>query len=65
MKPETFPEVAAESLAQKLAATYPALPIVLFANTLWKNVKLSHDQPTPRMKDVVLDFFLHISLEAL
>jgi hypothetical protein len=65
MRPETFPEVAAEFLAQTLAATYPALPTPLFATTLWKNAKLSHDQPTPRMKDVALDFFLHMSLEAL
>jgi hypothetical protein len=40
MRPKTFPEVAAEFLAQTLAATYPALPTVLFATTLWKNAKL-------------------------
>ena len=65
MRPETFPEVAAEFLAQTLAATYPALPTILFATGLGKNAKLSHDQPTPRMEDVALDFVLHMSLEAL
>jgi hypothetical protein len=39
MRLETFPEVAAEFLAQTLAATYPALPTVLFANALGKNAK--------------------------
>jgi hypothetical protein len=57
MRPEPLPEAAAEFLAKTLAATYPALPTVLFGNTLWKNTKRSHDQPTPRMKDVALDFF--------
>jgi hypothetical protein len=65
MRPATFPEVAAEFLAQTLAATYPALPTVLFETELGKNAKLSHDQPTPRMKDAALDSFLHMSLEAL
>jgi hypothetical protein len=65
MGPETFPEVAAGFLAQTLAATYPALPTVLFATTLWKNAKLSHDQPTPRMKDVASDLLLNMYLEAL
>jgi len=64
MRPEIFPEVAAEFLAQTLAATYPALPTLLFATALWKNAKLSHDKPTPRMKGVALDFFLHMPLEA-
>jgi hypothetical protein len=42
---------------------YRAMPTVLFANTLWKNAKLFHDQPTPQMEDVALDFFLYMSLE--